>query len=142
MGQINLDDIIVSPLKRIPLESGDVLHAMKQTDSGYAGFGEAYFSWIHQGEIKGWKRHTQMTMNLVVPVGLVRFVFHAEDAKAFRVEEVGDRRYVRLSVPPNIWFGFQGLSSPQSLVLNIASILHDPIEAQRRPIADIDYLWK
>ena len=70
-----LADILVSPLQQIETVGGDVWHTMKQTDVGYAGFGEAYFSWVASGAIKAWKRHTQMTMNLVVPVGQVRFVF-------------------------------------------------------------------
>ena len=142
MGTVNPNEIMVYPLKRIPLAGGDVLHAMKETDPGFAGFGEAYFSWIHQGQIKAWKRHTKMTMNLVVPIGFVQFVFQDKNAGTFRVEEIGEHNYMRLSVPPNIWFGFRGLAAPTSLVLNIASILHDPDEAQRRPILEINYNWK
>ena len=80
-------------------------------------------------------------MNIVVPVGRVRFVFHLDGAEAFRVEEIGVDRYVRLSVPPGIWFGFQGLAEPQSLVLNIASIPHDPNEVQRLALTGIAYDW-
>lgn len=142
MGAISLDDIIVTPLERIPTSGGDVMHAMKSSDVGYAGFGEAYFSWISSGRIKAWKRHSKMTMNILVPVGRVKFVFHLDSAEAFRIEEIGFDRYVRLSVPPGISFGFQGLAEPQSLVLNIASIPHDPDEVQRLELAGIPYDWK
>ena len=60
----------------------------------------------------------------------------------FRVEEIGVNCYARITVPPGIWFGFQGLAEPQSLVLNIASIPHDPKELQRRALTDISYGWK
>lgn len=141
MGAVSLDDIVITSLARIPTSGGDVMHAMKSSDAGYAGFGEAYFSCIASGVIKAWKRHSRMTMNIVVPVGRVRFVFHLDGAEAFRVEEIGVDRYVRLSVPPGIWFGFQGLAEPQSLVLNIASIPHDPNEVQRLALAGIAYDW-
>jgi dTDP-4-dehydrorhamnose 3,5-epimerase len=141
MGTVSLGEIVVTPLARIPTSDGDVLHAMKSVDSGYAGFGEAYFSCIAMGVVKGWKLHSRMTMNVVVPVGRVRFVFHLDGAGTFRVEEIGVDRYVRLTVPPGIWFGFQGLTEPQNMVLNIASIPHDPNEVQRRAIADIAYEW-
>ncbi len=141
MGAVSLDDIIATPLARIPTSGGDVMHAMKSSDAGYAGFGEAYVSWIASGLIKAWKRHSRMTMNIVVPVGRVRFVFHLDGAEAFRVEEIGVDRYVRLTVPPGIWFGFQGLAEPQSLVLNIASIPHDPNEVQRLALTGIAYDW-
>jgi len=141
---MKLADICVSPLLRIDTAGGDVLHAMKQTDPGFASFGEAYFSWVAAGAVKGWKRHTQMTMNVVVPVGQVRFVFYGLDDQGeaeFRVEEIGVARYVRVTVPPGIWFAFQGLGAPESLILNIASVPHDPNETERIVLADIDYVW-
>ena len=144
MGAMKLTDILVTPLRQIETSGGDVLHAMKQTDAGYIGFGEAYFSWVSAGAIKAWKRHTQMTMNVVVPLGYVRFVFrfvNAEGADEFRVEEIGVNRYARITVPPGIWFGFQGLYAQQSLVLNIASIAHDPNEVERLALTGINYDW-
>jgi dTDP-4-dehydrorhamnose 3,5-epimerase len=119
---------------------GDVLHAMKCTDTGYAGFGEAYFSLVSMGAVKAWKLHTQMTMNIIVPVGRVRFVFHLRATDEYRVEELGEDRYARLTVPPGIWFGFQGLAA-HNLLLNIANIPHDPAEVQRLAISEIKFGW-
>lgn len=141
MGTMSLNDILITPLTRIATVGGDVLHAMKQSDGGYAGFGEAYFSWVASGAVKAWKRHTRMTMNVIVPVGQVKFVFRLDSTDAFRVEEVGVDHYARLTVPPGIWFGFQGLAAPQSLVLNIANIPHDPTEVERLALSDINYVW-
>ncbi len=141
MGGVTLKDILITPLARIATPGGDVLHAMKQSDAGYSGFGEAYFSWVAAGAIKAWKRHTRMTMNVVVPVGQVRFVFHLDGTEEFRVEEIGVDQYARLTVPPGVWFGFKGLAYPQNLVLNIASIPHDPHEAERLALSKIGYDW-
>jgi dTDP-4-dehydrorhamnose 3,5-epimerase len=141
MGAMSLDDILITPLARIATVGGDVLHAMKHNDAGYAGFGEAYFSWVTAGAVKAWKRHTRMTMNVVVPVGQVRFVFRLEGIDEFRVEDIGVDRYARVTVPPGIWFGFKGLAAPQSLVLNIANIPHDPNEVERLELSDIKYDW-
>jgi dTDP-4-dehydrorhamnose 3,5-epimerase len=144
LGAINLTDILVTPLSRIKTEGGDVLHAMKNTDYGFTKFGEAYFSEIDFGEIKAWKRHVTMTLNLIVPIGRVKFVFLAMDHRkisAHRIEEIGNERYVRITVPPGIWFGFQGLTKPRSLVLNIASEPHDPNEIERLRKEDVDFSW-
>jgi dTDP-4-dehydrorhamnose 3,5-epimerase len=141
MGAMTLAGVTVTPLARIETAGGDVLHAMKQSDVGFAGFGEAYFSWVNAGAVKAWKRHTRMTMNLVVPLGQVRFVFCLEGGREFRVEEIGTDRYARITVPAGIWFGFQGLAEPRSLVLNLASIPHDAHEVERRTLADIPYGW-
>ena len=141
MGGMSLDNILITPLASIATAGGDVMHALKQSDAGYAGFGEAYFSWVEAGSVKAWKRHTRMTMNVVVPIGQVRFVFRLDGTYNFRIEEIGVNRYVRITVPPGIWFGFQGLSAPQSLVLNIANIPHDPNEVERHALSEIKYDW-
>lgn len=140
MGHITLNDIIVTQLARIQTPNGDVLHGMKCTDNGYNDFGEAYFSWIDFNSVKAWKRHTKMTMNIIVPIGNVRFVFFNE-SEGFRVEEIGVDNYVRMTVPPGIWFGFQGLGINQSLLLNISSILHDPTEVERRELHTFNFKW-
>ena len=36
-----------------------------------------------------------------------------------------------ITIPPNVWFGFQGLCEPDSLIMNCASIEHDPNEVER-----------
>ena len=85
-----------------------------------------------------------MTMNVVVPVGQVRFVFrcvYTERVVEFRVVDIGVDNYALLSVPPGIWFGFQGLHTPKSLLLNIANIPHDPNEVEHLALTDINYDW-
>ncbi len=141
MGAVNLDDVVVTPLKQIHTEGGDVMHGIKSFDESYAGFGEAYFSWIKAGSIKGWKRHNQMTMNLIVPVGRVGFVFYMSDTTQFRTEEIGVDCYARITVPPGVWFAFKGIYEQESLILNIANIPHDPLEVERINLSDIHYDW-
>ena len=141
MGSISIDDIDVTPLKRIAVPGGDVLHAMKKSDAGYVDFGEAYFSLIEFRLVKGWKRHLQMTLNFVVPIGTVKFVFK-DSVGYIREECIGDDRYVRLTVPPGIWFGFQGSSSRTALLLNVADIEHSPGEVEHKELSEIEYDWK
>jgi len=142
MGAMILDHILVTPLKRISVPGGDVLHALKCTDDGFKNFGEAYFSMVEFGAVKAWKRHLRMTLNLVVPVGRVGFIFCLDGADEFQKEEIGVDRYARITVPPGVWFGFKGLAAPQSLVLNIASIPHDPNEVEGLAISTIKYDWR
>lgn len=141
MGAVSVKQIIVTPLKRVPVVGGDVLHAMKRGDPGFVDFGEAYFSQIEHGTVKAWKRHMRMTLNLVVPVGEVQFVF-VDDEGATREEVVGLDRYVRLTVPPGIWFGFKGLFAPYSLLLNVADIPHDPAEIERKDMEVFMFDWE
>ena len=71
-----VDGVVVTPLSVINTCGGDVLHGMKFSDQGYFGFGEAYFSIIKPGLIKGWKRHKRMVLNLIVPLGSIHFVLY------------------------------------------------------------------
>ncbi len=131
-----LSDIVASPAKRIPVAGGDVLHVLKAGDQQFAGFGEVYISLIQHGVIKGWKKHSRMILNLVVPVGEVRFVFHDPDSGEFLSHTIGESNYRRLTVPPGIWFRFEGVAEKESMVVNVASIEHDPDEATSRSLSD------
>ena len=143
MEPVTLDDIHVTPLKRISTEGGDVMHALKKSEKGFNGFGEVYFSWAEQGSIKAWKCHQLMTLNLVVPFGEVGFVFHLEKQKDdFRVEIIGAERYVRLTVPPGIWFGFKGMAYGRSLLMNVADLEHNPDEVLRTSISEFIFDWR
>ena len=142
MGVVSLEDILVTPLMRLPTIGGDVMHALKNSDNGFNGFGEVYFSWVERGAIKAWKCHQHMTLNLVVPFGEISFLFHLKDREnCFRTENIGEEKYVRLTVPPGIWFGFQGRGSGQSLLMNVADMAHDPDEVLRKKTSEIVYNW-
>lgn len=142
MGQIMPAEIRVTPQKRITVAGGDVLHALKCSDPDFHGFGEAYFSFVAYGAVKAWKMHTRMILNLVVPVGTVKFVFFSADGSVCREETIGDDNYCRLTVPPGLWFGFQGLAGPWSLLMNVADIPHEPDEVERKEREELAYSWE
>ena len=132
--------ITIKPLKRFYLEDGDVLHALKKSDNEFNGFEEAYFSTIKSNKIKAWKRHFKMTMNLIVPVGRVQFNFYDKREITLNNIIVGEENYSRITVPPMIWFGFKGLSSTTSFILNISNMPHDPLEVERKPLSFLNFL--
>ena len=141
MGKVNLEDILLTPLKTINTDGGNVRHVIKTTDKNFKGFGEAYFSNINSGSIKAWKRHNKMSMNLVVPLGSVKFVFYDDEQSLVLEKEIGEKNYSLITVPPGIWFGFMGIGSSDSIVLNIANIIHDPEEVSRVNQSEIKYNW-
>ena len=134
-------DIRSKKLRVIDHPKGSIKHVLKSSEIEYAGFGEAYFSQIEYCKIKAWKKHIRMKMNLVVPVGLVKFVFYEEKEKLFQEFILGSENYCRLSVPPGIWFGFKGMDKNLNLVMNISDLEHDPNEVQRKDISEIVYEW-
>jgi len=132
--------LILTPLKQIFHSKGDIFHAMKKSDNGFEGFGEAYFSTIHKDDIKGWKKHTQMTLNLVVIVGEIEFVVYDDKSEAFFSVKLSSENYQRLTVKPNLWVAFRGVDDNNTL-LNLASIEHDPSEAENLELESIVYEW-
>lgn len=115
------------------------MHAMKAVDPGFHGFGEAYFSAVEQHAVKGWKRHRQMVSNLMVPSGAVRLQMLDDrpDSPTHGLSAdvtLGPGNYQRLTVPPGIWLAFQGRAPGLNLLLNLASIAHDPTESDNCPL--------
>ena len=140
-----IKDIVVTRLNVIDTPGGNVMHGMKKSSIGYAGFGEAYFSQVDKGAIKAWKRHKKMTLNLMVPSGKIKFViFDDRELLDTRFQEIiiSKDNYCRLTVPPMVWMGFQGLSNSGSMLLNIANIEHNPSEVDRLEIDKINYNWR
>jgi dTDP-4-dehydrorhamnose 3,5-epimerase len=140
-----IEGVILTPLKVIAHPKGDILHALKKSEPTFTDFGEAYFSKINKGEIKGWKRHTFMTLNLIVPAGDIRFVMYDDRPESvnqfsFNQVKIGQHNYCRLTVPPMIWVAFQGIGDV-NLLLNIASIEHEHLEAENKNLAEIKFQW-
>ena len=139
-GKIN--GVALTPLKIINTPGGEVLHGMKEGDPGYSGFGEAYFSKIKLGEVKGWKRHKRMYLNIVVPVGSIKFFVYDDrglDQTSGRTYSIilSTQNYFRLTIPPMVWLAFLGLGEQENILLNLASIKHDVNEVDRKSMQEI-----
>ena len=130
-----MDTIKLTPLRKISNPKGDIFHAMKATETGFSGFGEAYFTHIIKGEIKGWKKHTLMTMNIIVPLGVVRFYIHDEVRNNTTAYDIGTSNYQRLTIPNGYWVAFEGLTLQHNLILNIANIEHAASESVNVPLS-------
>lgn len=126
-------------LKKIEVMGGDVWRGLKKNEADFKGFGEVYFSWIDYGFTKGWKRHLEMTMNLMVPVGLVEFSFRNADGCYLEKFKSGADDFERISIEPGVWFAFKGLQDPSSLILNLSNILHDEHEVERLGLEEMTF---
>ena len=146
MGQALLEGVSLTPLKIISHPKGDVMHALKASEKSFHEFGEAYFSSVIKDDVKGWKKHTKMFLNLIVVSGEIKFVMFDDrpDSKTknqFFEVALSLNNYQRLTVAPGIWMAFQGKSIATNLLLNLASIEHDPTEAVSKELKEISYVW-
>ena len=141
-----IEDLILTPLPIVKVEGGDVMHAIKYKDEGVHGFGEVYFSNVDHGFIKAWKRHNEMTLNLVVPVGKIRFVIFDDrngstSFGSFYQVTLSKENYMRLTLPPKVWMGFQCVGNEAAILLNVANISHAPKEVDKKSIEEINFNW-
>ncbi len=144
-----IEGVVLTELQQIVDARGAVLHMMRCDSSGFVRFGECYFSEVVPGATKAWKMHHKQTQNLAVPVGLIRIAIY-DDRKdstsrgKLQVLEVGrPNAYIRLSIPPQLWYGFSCVSQVPALVANCADLPHEPSENEIRAMDDpaIPYDW-
>ncbi|OFX35583.1 MAG: dTDP-4-dehydrorhamnose 3,5-epimerase [Bacteroidetes bacterium GWA2_32_17] len=142
-----INGVCLTQVKQIFHPKGNVFHAIKKSDVGFNGFGEAYFSTINFSEIKPWKKHLSMTLNFVVPSGEIRFVIYDDRENSstkgnFMDVTLSHSNYKRLTIPPGLWVAFEGIGMNLNLLLNIADLEHDPQEIIRKTcLEDINYKW-
>ena len=140
MDKVSIDKIKIEKYNVVNNKNGKILKILNNKQSNLKFYKDAYFSFVKFGKIKGWKKHTRMTMTLVVPVGKVKFVFYDEDN--FRSIVIGDNRFYKIIVPPNIWFSFKGISKGSNVVFNLANLKHNDKEVVRKRNNEIKYNWK
>jgi dTDP-4-dehydrorhamnose 3,5-epimerase len=114
----------------------------------FSGFGECYFSEVAPGAIKAWKRHRMQIQHLAVPVGRIRLALFDDRepnvAGTLHVVELGrPDAYVRVRIPPQVWYGFACVGGKPALLVNCTDRPHDPTESEVRPVddRDIPYSW-
>jgi dTDP-4-dehydrorhamnose 3,5-epimerase len=143
-----IEGVQVIPLRRIPDERGTIYHMLKCTDPYFQQFGEIYFSTIYKGSIKGWHKHSEMTLNYACIFGRIKLVLYdgREGSPSHgRLKEVylGPDNYSLVIIPPDVWNGFKGMSEPYAMVANCCTHAHDPSRSDRMdPFSDrIPYDW-
>ena len=118
-----IEGVQITPVKIIENPSGNIMHALKQHEGSFAGFGEAYFSTVLCDCIKGWKKHREMILNIVVPVGSIQFVLFdgrpgSKSYMQLQELQLSPANYQRLTVPPGIWMAFKGQSRGLNMLLD------------------------
>ncbi len=144
--KILIEGILYSPAKIIDHDSGDIFHIIRNFDDGFEGFGEVYISNIEYNKIKAWKRHFQMTSNMVVPLGIVKIVIYDDRPNSlthglFNEFILSPFNYYRLTIPPKLLYGFKGLENSVNMIINVADVPHDPVEQINYKNDYLNYKW-
>lgn len=136
-----IEGVRIRPLQQIGDDRGMVMHMLRADSPDFEGFGEIYFSTVKLGVVKAWKRHRRMVQNFAVPVGAIRLVIFDDRAGSSTcgvLQEIttGFNHYGLIRIPPMVWYGFKGMGENEAMIVNCASLPHDPLEVER---ADIDH---
>lgn len=145
-----IDGVVRRPLKQFIDERGRTMHMLRNDDAHFRAFGEIYYSGVQHGKVKGWYFHKRKTLNYAVPVGQIRVMIYDDregSPTQGTLEEyiLGEdpALYALLTIPPNLWYGIQGLAPGVSLIGNCSDLPNDPEESLRKPedSPDIPYSW-
>jgi dTDP-4-dehydrorhamnose 3,5-epimerase len=143
-----IDGVRVTPLRRIPDERGTIYHMLRATDPHFLDFGEIYFTSVYEGVVKGWHKHREMTLNYACIFGRIKLVLYDDRPEsptegALMELFLGPDDYSLVTISPEIWTGFKGMTRPFALVANCATHPHDPARTTRLDPLDnhIPYSW-
>ena len=147
---VEIEGVIIQQLKQIADKRGSVLHMIKNDSSLFKQFGEVYFSEVHSGLVKAWKRHKKQSQNLAIPFGKILLVVYDDRPNSNTHGEITEYRlgrpdnYKLIHIPPMLWYGFQGTGDQTSMIANCTDLSHDPeeIESLSADTSQIQYQWK
>ena len=145
-----IEGVIIQPLRQIADNRGSILHMLRRDSELFKQFGEVYFSEIHPGAIKAWKRHKGQTQNITVPIQRIRLVIYdprlnsGTTGNIIEYELGRPNNYKLIQIPPMLWYGFQALDNQTALIANCADRPHDPREGESLSSESdqIPYQWK
>jgi dTDP-4-dehydrorhamnose 3,5-epimerase len=135
-----MDKINYSKIDIINNEKGDIIKLLSKDVTEFNRFGEAYFSKIKYGEIKGWKKHLKMKCILLPVFGEVDVVIYDINLDKYKTYKLTLENPYRLVIPPNNIFAFTG-KEKENCILNISDILHDPKESINFNLDEFRYNW-
>ncbi len=135
-----MNEIKIKNLSIISNNKGDILKGFLKSENKEFDVKEVYLSEINPKEIKAWKMHKEMTSNLIAVKGEVKIVIQTID-KNFISEIISKKNYKMITIPPNIWFGFQCISDETGLLINISNKEHEDLESKDIEIDKIKFDW-
>ena len=144
----NIEGVQITPLKIFSDDRGSVMHMLRNDSKIFDKFGEIYFSTIFKDKIKAWHLHKEATLNYACVYGEVQLVLFDERKGSSTFGDYQElilslKNYSLITIPPNIWNGFKGLSDKFSIIDNCLNLPHNEKEMVRLDIKDnrFKYHW-
>ncbi len=147
----SIEGVVFVPRRVITGAQGEVRHLLKNTDAEFSlqslPFGEAYVSILYPDLRKDWKLHSVCVNRLAVLVGTVEFAMHdmRENSSTFgqfQKEMVGVDHHGLLVIPAGVAATWRNVSAGNTMILNLATLAHDPAESKIIPFKEINFHWE
>ena len=143
-----IKDVKITPLKQIKDSRGKIMHMLRTDSPNFKSFGEIYFSTIYKDVVKGWHLHKESYLNYVCIKGEVKLTLFddregSKTKNKFQEIKLSPTNYSLVTIPPNIWNGFKGLSESEAIIANCLTIPHNEKEMVRMDSNDpkFKYNW-
>lgn len=150
MSKDTIHDVIVTPLKLLPNESGRLMEVQRADAPEFPGFGQAYVTQSFQGVVKAWYRHRQQVDQIATIVGLIKLVLYDDRPDSptrdtLHTIIMGELQPRLVAIPPGIWHGFKAIGDTSAFLLHLNTIPYnfDAPDEERLPMDDpkIPYVW-
>jgi dTDP-4-dehydrorhamnose 3,5-epimerase len=119
-----IEGVKIKKLKVIPDERGRVMEIFRCDDEFFQKFGQTYMTTNYPGVVKAWHYHKIQSDNVCCVSGMIKLVMYdpREDSPTKgEITElfIGEHNPSLVHIPANIYHGWKGIDSKESLVISI-----------------------
>lgn len=142
--------VVVKKLHQIPDERGFLMEILRDDDSFFERFGQAYITAVYPGVVKGWHYHEKQVDHFCVVRGMVKVVLYDRRESSPTYGEVnefflGEQNNALVRIPNLVLHGMKGVGTELGIVLNLPTQHYDhanPDEFRVPPHDnDVPYDW-
>jgi len=146
-----IEGVKIKELKIIPDERGRLMEILRSDDELFEKFGQVYMTTVKPGIVKAWHYHKLQRDNFCCVKGEIRLGLYDARKKSLTFGKTMDMSLSLdepklVSIPPNVYHGFKGMSDEESIVINAPTEAYnhaEPDEQRLDPYKnDIPFNWR
>jgi len=125
-----IEGVKIKKLKAIPDQRGRLMEILRSDDEIFEKFGQVYMTTVKAGVVKAWHYHKIQRDNFCCVKGKIRIGLYdaRNDSSTFGktmdiTVSLEDPKLV--SIPPNVYHGFEGVADGESIVVNTPTELYN-----------------
>ncbi|MCQ5375602.1 MAG: dTDP-4-dehydrorhamnose 3,5-epimerase family protein [Methanomassiliicoccales archaeon] len=125
-----IDGVGIRKLQPIVDERGWLMELFRSDWKEYERFGQLYITTCYPGIVKAWHYHKKQTDNFICIKGMAKVVLY--DARENSITKgvineffMGERNFMLLKIPPNVYHGFKAIGNREAWILNIPTEVYN-----------------